>query len=147
MNGGDPGRGKVLRVRADVNELAAIRQFVRDQAALAGANRDATADMVQAVDESVTNAIIHGYRGTEGSIEVEFEVVGTSLVVRLRDQAPAFDPTALPEPDITVPLERRSPHGMGVHLARELTDEVTYRRTDTGNELTLVKQDPSSKGG
>jgi anti-sigma regulatory factor (Ser/Thr protein kinase) len=52
----------------------------------------------------------------------------------------------MPDPDTTLPLEVRKPTGMGVFLTREMTDEVTYRRTADGNELTLVKQ-YSHEGG
>jgi serine/threonine-protein kinase RsbW len=145
------GVGAVVRIPADVSELASVRQFIREHAWRAGADRQATDDLVQAVDESVTNAIVHGYQGADGAVEVELEVeqdgADQRLVVHLRDQAPAFDPTSVPDPDLSLPLERRPFHGMGVFLTRELTDEVTYRRTARGNELTLVKQLKSNEGG
>jgi serine/threonine-protein kinase RsbW len=137
----------VIRIPANVDELATVRQFIRRQGAQAGADPGAVADIVQAVDESVTNAIVHGYRGHGGTVEVEVERSGKSLVVRLRDQAPPFDPTVLPTPDITAPLEQRLFGGMGVFLTRELTDAVTYQRTRDGNELTLVKECFSREGG
>lgn len=139
--------GSMLRIKADVQQLANVRQFIREQALRAGADRRATDDIVQAVDESVTNSIIHGYRGGQGEVEVEFERDGRSLVVRLRDHAPPFDPTLLSVPDTTAPLERRRPHGMGVFLARELTDSVKYQRTDSSNELTLIKELMGQAGG
>ena len=139
--------GNILRVPADVSQLAAVRQFIRDQASTAGADGTATDDLVFAVDESVTNTIVHGYRGQDGSIEVEVDKVGNALVVRLRDHAPPFDPTTAPLPDTTLPPEKRPPGGMGIYLTRELIDEMTYRQTDTGNELTLVRQFSDGQGG
>lgn len=140
----DPIYGRsVLRIPATVNELAAVRRFIRQQGDQAGADPRVVADIVQAVDESVTNVILHGYRGKEGSVEVEVEVEvgqsGKTLVVRLRDQAPVFDPTLVPAPDITASLDERPLGGMGVFLARVMMDSVTYERTKDGNELTLVK--------
>ena len=142
-----PSRTAVLRIPASVNELAAVRRFIRRQARAAGADPRAVHDVVQAVDESVTNAIEHGYAGKPGTVEVEVDRAGRSLIVRLRDQAPPFDPTVLPAPDTTLPLDKRPLGGMGVFLARELTDAVTYRRTSDGNELTLVKECIDSQGG
>jgi serine/threonine-protein kinase RsbW len=143
-----PGAGRsVLLIPATVNDLATVRQFIRQQAALMGADARVVPDIVQAVDESVTNTIVHGYRGKEGSVEVEVERSGRSLVVRLRDQAPPFDPTLLPAPDISASLYDRPPGGMGVFLARELMDAVTYRRTREGNELTLAKECINPPGG
>lgn len=144
MNGPRAGDGgsaarHVLRIRASADELARVRAFVRDVAAREGAEAAAIADVVQAVDESVTNAIVHGYAGREGTVDVEVERDGSRLVVRLRDQAPRFDPTLVPPPDVTLPLELRPPGGMGVFLTRELMDDVRYRHSDDCNELTLVK--------
>jgi serine/threonine-protein kinase RsbW len=137
----------VLRIPADLAKLADVRQFVREQAALVGADGEATDDIVSAVDELVTNSIIHGYRGGEGAVEVEVEGIGASLVVRIRDQAPPFDPTQVAAPDITLPLEQRPKGGMGIYLARELTDELTYRQNGNSNEMTLTKNLTSGKGG
>jgi len=129
----------MLRIQATVEDLATVRQFVRAQAERAGADLGVVPDIVQAVDEFVTNSILHGYRGGGGPVEVEVDKLGTSLVVRLRDQAPQFDPTQLPSPDTTASLDKRALGGMGVFLARDLMDSVTYQRTKEGNELTLMK--------
>jgi len=130
----------VLRIPARVDELANVRRFIRQESLRAGADPHAVSDVVQAVDESVANAILHGYRGDEGTVEIEIDRSGPSLIVRLRDQASPFDPTKLPAPDTTLSLDERPLGGMGVFLARELMDAVRYRQTNDGNELTLVKE-------
>ena len=137
----------MLHVPATVNELANVRQFIRQQAEQAGADPGAVPDIVQAVDELVTNAIVHGYRGRRGTVEIAVDRSGSSLIVRLRDQAPPFDPTLLPAPDTDAPLSQRPLGGMGVFLARGLTDSLTYRRTADGNELTLIKECIDQQGG
>lgn len=136
-----------MRFEADLDQLAAVRRFIREQARLAGADPKAVPDIVQAVDESVTNVIEHGYRGGAGAVDVEVEAVGRSLVVRLRDKAPPFDPTRLPDPETGAALEQWPPGGMGVFLARQASDGMTYRRTPHGNELTIVKECIDSRGG
>jgi len=138
--------GNVLRIPADLGKLADMRQFVREQAAQLGADGEAIDDIVTAVDELVTNSIVHGYRGAEGTVEVEVEASNGSVLVRLRDEAPAFDPTKVPDPDVTLPLELRPKGGMGIYLSLQATDGLAYRRTDTGNELTLSKRLTSGKG-
>jgi serine/threonine-protein kinase RsbW len=87
-----------------------------------------------------TNIIVHGYRKQPGTIDIAVRQVGNGLEICLRDRAPPFDPTQIPAPDLTLPLSKRPLGGMGIHLARQLTDSMTYRRTLGGdNELTLVK--------
>jgi serine/threonine-protein kinase RsbW len=130
-----------LRVLAELPNLAVIRHFVEETAMALKADRDAIDDMIQAVDESATNIIVHGYRGRTGNIEIEVTQEGYVLVVRLRDQAPLFDPTRAPPPDLTLPLERRRLGGLGIHLTRQFSDSMTYRITsEGGNELALRKK-------
>jgi serine/threonine-protein kinase RsbW len=126
---------------AELKNLAAIREFVQAAAIGLRADPDILHDVILAVDESATNIVMHGYRGQPGAVEVEVKPEGDALVVCLRDQAPPFDPTQLPSPDLTLPFDQRPVGGLGVYLTRTLLDEVTYRATPQGgNELTLVKK-------
>lgn len=130
-----------LRIAAEVKNLLAIRRFVQDTATALAVPAPAIDDLVLAVDESITNIIEHGYRGQPGDIEIEVRRAGETVVVHLRDQAPPFDPTRLPDPDLTLSLEERPVGRMGVFLTRQLVDAVTYRLTSQGgNELTLTKK-------
>jgi anti-sigma regulatory factor (Ser/Thr protein kinase) len=93
------------------------------------------------VDEAVTNTIAHGYQGEQGAVEVEVSRAGEDLVIRIRDEAPLFDPTIVPAPDVTLPLEQRLPGGLGIYFIRQIMDEMTHRVTPQGgNELILVKR-------
>jgi serine/threonine-protein kinase RsbW len=129
-----------LRVDAELERLADVRHFVREQMSAADASHDSLDDMVQAVDEAATNVITHGYRGTAGWIEVDVDVSGGRCVVTLSDAAPAFDATRVPEPDLSIPPLDRVPGGMGVHLIRAATDAFDYRpRPGGGNILVMVR--------
>lgn len=129
-----------LRVPAELDRLAEVRQLVREASRAAGAEPGTVDDLVQAVDEAAANAISHGYAGEAGWVEVAVSVVGDDLVVTVEDEAPAFDPTGRPEPDMTVSALVRGPHGMGIHLMRLATDGMTYRPRDGGgNILTLTR--------
>jgi len=126
---------------AERENLAVIRRFVEEMSQDLGADQAATDDMIQAVDEAVTNIIVHGYAGRSGMIEIQVKRDRDSLVVCLRDQAPRFDPTTLPPPDLISPLEKRRLGGLGVYLIRQFVDQVHYRAMPQGgNELTLVKR-------
>ena len=133
--------GSILRISAEVPNLAAVLRFVEETATALEVERDVIDDMLQAVDESVTNIIVHGYQDQPGNIEIKVSLEEDMLVVRLRDQAPLFNPTQAPPPDLTLPLEQRRFGGLGIYLARQFVDSMTYRVTSgSGNELTLRKK-------
>lgn len=130
-----------LHIPAQLNNLDDIRHFVEETAGGLGAEVSATEDLILAVDEAATNVIMYGYGGGPGELEIEIKKDEDALVAILRDRAPSFDPTGVPAPDITIPLEDRFFGGMGIHLMRASTDAIHYRaRTRGGNELTLVKR-------
>ena len=138
---------RTLRIPSDVARLADVRELIRSAAIAAGADRADVGDLVQAVDEAATNAIVHGHAGRDGWVEVRVALDDGRLVVTIEDDAPRFDPTTVPEPDLSVPPEHRRPGGMGVHLARLCVDEIAYRpRPGGGNILTLVRRlEPRTK--
>jgi serine/threonine-protein kinase RsbW len=129
-----------ITIHAGLDHLAAVRAFVRAQTTPAGADAEATADLVQAVDELVCNILEHGYAGGPGDVEVAFLRSPGMLAFRIRDDAPPFDPRTVPEPPLDLPLAQRRLGGMGVHLARTLTDGFDHRILPTGgNEVTVRK--------
>ena len=85
--------------------------------------------------------IEHGYRHAPGEIELEGSVDAEAIVVRIRDAAPPFDPRSAPEPRLDLPLAHRPFGGMGIHLARTLTDGMDHRiLPGGGNEVTVTKR-------
>ena len=125
---------------AEPKNLTSLRRFVKQAAEALQADREVIEDMILAVDEAVTNIIVHGYAGRPGDIEVRVSLEQQDLVVRISDRAPLFDPTEVPPPDLSMPLEQRRFGGLGVHFTRQFVDEVTYCEAPEGcNELTLRK--------
>jgi serine/threonine-protein kinase RsbW len=136
-----------ITIAAGVVQLAGVRAFVRSHVAAADGDAQMTGDLVQAVDELVCNVVGHGYAGRPGSIEVAFVETPDEIGFRIRDDAPPFDPTAVPEPRLDLPLSERRLGGMGVHLARTLTDGFDHRILPTGgNEVTVRKRRRPSTG-
>ncbi len=127
---------------ATVRDLNDIREFLDYAVVTLGGDEDIAGDLVLAVNEAVTNTLLHGYgEATPGPVVVGVEADGGDLQVRLIDDAPRFDPTSVPPPDINRPLEERPLGGLGVHMMRQLTDELVYHLTDEGrNELLFIKR-------
>ena len=138
---------RTIRIPAELDRVADVRQLVRDVAGICNTPQPCMDDLVQAVDEATTNVIVHGYRGAPGWVDVAAERVGDRIVVTVSDGAPAFDPTSVPEPDLSVPPHHRRPGGMGVHLIRQATDRLEHGpRPGGGNILTLDRRlDPRPK--
>ncbi len=94
-----------------------------------------------ALEEVFINVVMHG--GSEqgpSTVWLELERADGRLNLSLSDNGPAFDPLALPTPDLDAPLEERPVGGLGVHLVREMMDGVSYAYRDGRNTLSMWKR-------
>jgi serine phosphatase RsbU (regulator of sigma subunit)/putative methionine-R-sulfoxide reductase with GAF domain/anti-sigma regulatory factor (Ser/Thr protein kinase) len=127
---------------AHFEQLDAIREFVGGAASEAGLDDREVYAVQLATDEACSNIIEHGYEGvSDGLVTCICEVLPGELIITLRDRGVPFDPTAIPQPDLTVPLDERKIGGLGLFLMQNLMNEVRYGKSPDGeNELVLVKR-------
>ena len=130
-----------LTVFADFRQLATIRNFVASVGRDLGLGQEVIYDLQLAVDEACANVIKHAYGGQGGRLKVTVEPVGDTIQVIIRDWGCAFDPQAVPIPDVSAPLEDRPLGGLGLFLMRQMMDRVDFEfDQDQGNTLTMTKK-------
>jgi serine/threonine-protein kinase RsbW len=130
-----------FRLKASLKDLGKIRQFIKQEAESRHVNSTAIYDLNLAVTELVTNTLNYGYQNRPGIIEIELFKEDGDLLIRLRDEAPAFDPTQMKKPDLSLHLYERPLGKMGIYLARGSVDRFAHRRIpEGGNEITLEKK-------
>lgn len=98
-----------------------------------------------ALEEAVSNVMLYAYPNTNsGIVIVEFarsqDNDGEHILFTISDSGIPFDPTQQKEADITLSAEERAIGGLGIHLVRQLMDQLIYRREDEKNVLTLIKK-------
>lgn len=93
-----------------------------------------------ALEEIFSNIVSYGYKDLdEHQVKVSLSYENGVVVMGLEDDAEPFDPTTLPPPDITCPLEERGVGGLGLFLTRHVVDEIHYRRQGGRNILIMTK--------
>ena len=101
----------------------------------AGLDKKALKQFEVAAEEAVVN-ILHYSQATEIGMELSCQLSAVSI--QLSDDGIAFDPTAyVPNEKAT---DERQVGGLGIHLIRQLVDEIRYERKDEKNILGLVKK-------
>ena len=113
-----------------------LEQYLRSS----GFSDEQILDLQLAVEEVITNTIMHGYAGTTGTIAICCRAGQDEVTVQISDDAPAFDPLQVPEPDTSANLDDREIGGLGIFLIRKVTDNATYRYEKAKNILTLTKK-------
>ncbi|MGB7450661.1 MAG: ATP-binding protein [Lysobacterales bacterium] len=130
-----------LSVKARLDKLQEIRSFIGRVGAFLGVNESAMGDLRLAVDEAVTNVIIHGYAQADGIVEIHMQADADAVVIKIRDRAANFDPSQVAAPQLHTALKDRPLGGMGIFLIRKMTDEAEFLPLPGGgNEIRLVKR-------
>jgi serine/threonine-protein kinase RsbW len=135
-----------VTVPATLNSLGAIADYVLAAAASAGLDKRASYHLRLAVDEIVTNIIVHGYGDADlqGTLELRAVLHDNALTVSIEDFGVAYDPRQTPTPDTSLPLEDRPIGGLGVYLALKSVDEFFYERVGDRNRSTFKMHLPSA---
>lgn len=95
-----------------------------------------------AVEEVVSNIIMYAYTDESAHrINLHFEQDETHLLITIKDDGKHYDWLKNNKNvDIHAPLEEREIGGLGIHLLKNLMDEVNYRREENLNVVTLIKK-------
>jgi anti-sigma regulatory factor (Ser/Thr protein kinase) len=120
-----------LTISASPFELAGLRRAARD--ALGEVPRKVADELLRALDEAATNAILHGSGGGD-PIEVAVRVRDAWVEVSVLDHGPAEPPQPMSTSD------RLSGGGWGLWLLCCLVDEVHLERIERGRRVTLRRR-------
>jgi anti-sigma regulatory factor (Ser/Thr protein kinase) len=90
------------------------------------------------LEEIITNIISYGYEDqAPHTIAVSIVNSDKDITLCVRDDARPFNLLEHPAPDLDIPLEERGIGGMGVHIVREIMDEIDYRREADENVVVM----------
>lgn len=139
-----------VELRSDPCYLAGVRQLVSGVCQRIGLCESACSQVALAVDEALANVIRHGYcRACDKPIWISLWPLarengrGPGIRIEIEDEARQVDPAELRGRELDDP----KPGGLGVHIIREVMDDVVYdRRSPRGMRLTMVKYAPESDG-
>ncbi len=126
-----------LVMRNDIQQIPTLAEWV-DTLSLPDA-LNMTINL--ALEEAVSNVMLYAYpEGKSGSVLIDATKTEHDVTFVISDSGKPFDPTQQKEADITLSAEERNIGGLGIHLVRQIMDEISYERKDDKNYLTLVKK-------
>ncbi len=130
-----------LRLPAELDSLEQFRAFVNRKAEECGLGPELLLKIELVLEEILTNQVRHAYKETKGEAEVRCRTRGDGgFCLELADWGPPFNPLEQAPPDTDLPLEERGIGGLGIHLVRNMSDHLEYRREGGQNILTVCFQ-------
>ena len=137
---GSPAIGH-LTLHNDIRQISRLPGFLDEVTREMDIAPGVTAQLNLAIEEAVVNVISYAYpKGTCGTVDIDARREGNSLAFIISDSGTAFDPTAREAIDISAGVDERPIGGLGIHLIREIMDQVSYERRDGKNYLTITKK-------
>ena len=141
--------GKIMYNKMSVSFLSISENeaFARNVIACFLINADPTLrelnDIKTAVSEAVTNAIVHGYPNTQGSVEMTAEIIENSVHITIKDYGVGIEnlSKALELFYTTKPNDERS--GMGFTIMQSFMDSIDV--SSSVNQGTIVKMSKKLK--
>ena len=136
--------GKAETMRMEIESRSENEEFARVAAAVFLSRLDPTVeemdDIKTAVSEAVTNAVIHGYGGGEGTIYIEITICGRTAIVKVRDEGIGIaDIEKAMEPMYTSdPSGERS--GMGFSFMEAFMDQVEVESEPGRGTMVKMKK-------
>ncbi len=134
-------RELITSIKNDIAQIQVLRDKWSKFAAGNNLPEEIIHDINLVLEELIGNIIIHGFDDDEiHEITVCAGIKEGKLSLEISDDAKFFNPLAHPEPDIDKPVEERDVGGLGVHIVRNIMDELEYRREDGKNMLIMKKK-------
>lgn len=124
----------------DISQIPLLAGFVDQIADQTGIDMATAMGINLALEEAVTNVMLYAYpKDQKGAVHLKAILKPDSIEFVLWDAGVPFDPTKAPKADITLSVEERAIGGLGIHLVRNIMDDVSYKHEDGMNILTMIK--------
>ncbi len=96
------------------------------------------------LEELITNIIHHGLKdAADRFIQIQISLSDECLEILLKDDAPRFDPfMQVTPPNLALDSNERPIGGLGIHMVKNLMDDVHAYYDGTGNLIVLHKKLP-----
>ncbi len=102
---------------------------------------DAMCDVQIAVDEILANVLKYEHHPSDAKMtELRLDIRDGRLCVHIESCGPFFDSTQVAPPtDLHAPPAQRADGHLGIYLAKQLMNEVSFRREGNKNILLMEK--------
>ncbi len=129
---------KQYSIRNELAEVTALNASVHTFLEAQALSPKAAYAVELVLEELLTNIIKYAYKDEgQHQIAVSLQVTDTALCMSIEDDGRPFDPCSAPEPDTELALEDRPIGGLGIHLVRDMVDNLHYCRQQEKNCLTI----------
>jgi anti-sigma regulatory factor (Ser/Thr protein kinase) len=137
----DSERSTCVAIRNEIADLAILRDALKRFCTEQAVGSRTLMQLHVTLDEIVSNVIKYAWpAGGAHEVSVRMSAAANTIRIEVIDDGQAFDPRTAPVPPTKVPARRARPGGVGIHMVKQLVDEIAYYRADGRNHTVLTKR-------
>ena len=130
-----------LVIRNDLGELVLLNEALERIGALHKIAPKPLQELHVALDEVVSNVIRYAWpEGGDHEIRISIAVHADDVRIEIVDDGMLFDPLGVRPPERSAPGQRPRQGGVGIHMTRQLVDDIEFARKEDRNHLTMTKR-------
>ncbi|KPK96120.1 hypothetical protein AMJ80_01790 [bacterium SM23_31] len=131
----------LITVKNDISEIARLSKIIEQFGENNNLSLKIIFDLNLALEEFLTNVIKYSYGDDrEHLISINISLVEDEIITVIEDDGNIFNPLEISKPDIKKPPEERKIGGLGIHLVRNLFDQLKYERKNNKNIISFIKK-------
>ncbi len=130
-----------ITLQADKENFDALMEFADGIAKKIGFTTSALYKVNLATEEAIINIIKYAYPQSKEHITIICdELTGPQKGIKLQisDRGIPFDPLAQVSPDTEQGVEKRPIGGLGIHMIKKSANQISYKRENGSNVLTII---------
>lgn len=128
-------------IKNDISEISKLATFIGELSEELDFTPELNFNLNLVLEEAISNVILYAYdKEEQKEISLVAYLSDNNLVFVLTDSGMEFDPTKVPDADVTLSAEEREIGGLGIYLIRQIMNTVEYQRIDGKNVLTMRKE-------
>lgn len=92
------------------------------------------------VEEIFINIAHYAYDDSVGKATIIIDFENDDVLITFIDEGKEFNPLTKEDPDVSLKAEDREIGGLGIYMVKKSMDDVTYKRENNKNILTIRKR-------
>lgn len=115
-----------------------IQTFVREIAKNIGFSGDELEQIDMAVEESVSNVMVHTSEEENPAFDIVCERIDGGIKITLKEKGIPFDPEHIRRYELSKNLDDLSTAGLGIYLIQKVMDDLSFHNLGTGGKETVM---------
>ncbi len=130
-----------INIDAEIANIPVATDFVGEHLERYACPPKAQAQINIAMDEILSNIVRYGNLPPKAQINIQVEIAENprAVILRFCDGGVPFNPLLSKSPTVNAPLEMREVGGLGIHLLKQMMDDVSYEYKDSQNIFCIKK--------